>query len=141
MDVLRLSEAMAQEMIDHAQAEYPKEACGILGGSDGSPTKLYRLTNVDPDPVMRYNADPKELKHVTDDIYDRDEDVVAIYHSHTHSPAFPSATDVDRAFYPESFYVLVSLQDRQHPDLRSFRIIEGKITETKVERIPDGQVN
>ena len=141
MDVLRLSEAMAQEMIDHAQAEYPKEACGILGGSDDAPTKLYRLTNVDPDPVMRYNADPKELKHVTDDIYDRDEDVVAIYHSHTHSPAFPSATDVDRAFYPESFYVLVSLQDRQHPDLRAFRIIEGKITETKVERVPDGRVN
>jgi len=141
VDVLRLSEAMAQEMIDHAQAEYPKEACGILGGSDDAPTKLYRLTNVDPDPVMRYNADPKELKHVTDDIYDRDEDVVAIYHSHTHSPAFPSATDVDRAFYPESFYVLVSLQDRQHPDLRAFRIIEGKITETKVERVPDGRVN
>ena len=141
MDVLRLSEAMAQEMIDHAQTEYPREACGILGGSDGAPTKLYRLTNVDPDPVMRYNADPKELKNVTDDIYDRDEDVVAIYHSHTHSPAFPSATDVDRAFYPESFYVLVSLQDRQHPDLRAFRIIEGKITETKVERLPDGRVN
>lgn len=125
-------------MIEHAQAEYPKEACGILGGADGEAMKLYRLTNVDPDPVMRYNADPKELKHVTDDIYDKDWDVVGIYHSHTHSPAFPSATDVDRAFYPDAAYVLVSLQDRQSPDLRSFRIIEGKITEMTVERAADG---
>lgn len=125
---------MAQELVDHAQAEYPKEACGIIGGSDGAAMKLYRLTNVDPDPVMRYNADPKELKHVTDDIYDQDWDVVAIYHSHTHSPAFPSATDVDRAFYPEASYVLVSLQDRARPDLRAFRIIEGRITEMAVER-------
>lgn len=126
-------------MIEHAQAEYPKEACGILGGSDGEAMKLYRLTNVDPDPVMRYNADPKELKHVTDDIYDEDWDVVGIYHSHTHSPAFPSPTDVDRAFYPDASYVLVSLQDRQRPDLRAFRIIEGKITEMKVERTEDGR--
>ncbi len=126
-------------MIEHAQAEYPKEACGILGGADGEAMKLYRLTNVDPDPVMRYNADPKELKHVTDDIYDKDWDVVGIYHSHTHSPAFPSPTDVDRAFYPDASYVLVSLQDRQRPDLRAFRIIEGKITEMKVERTEDGR--
>jgi proteasome lid subunit RPN8/RPN11 len=130
---------MASEMIEHAQAEYPKEACGILGGADGEAMKLYRLTNVDPDPVMRYNADPKELKHVTDDIYDKDWDIVGIYHSHTHSPAFPSPTDVDRAFYPDASYVLVSLQDRQRPDLRAFRIIEGKITEMKVERTEDGR--
>jgi len=125
---------MAAELIDHAQAEYPKEACGIIGGPPGEAGKLYRLTNVDPDPIMRYNADPKELKRVTDDIYDHEWDVVAIYHSHTHSPAFPSATDVDRAFYPEASYVLVSLMDRQKPDLRAFRIIDGKITEIGVVR-------
>jgi len=125
---------MAAELIDHAQAEYPKEACGIIGGPPGEAGKLYRLTNVDPDPIMRYNADPKELKRVTDDIYDHDWDVIAIYHSHTHSPAFPSATDVDRAFYPEASYVLVSLMDRQKPDLRAFRIIDGKIIEIGVVR-------
>ena len=138
MDVLRLPEDMATQMIEHAQAEYPKEACGIIGGPPGSAEKLYRLTNVDPDPVMRYNADPKELKRVTDDIYDKDWDLVAIYHSHTHSPAFPSPTDVERAFYPEASYVLVSLQDRSAPDLRAFRIIEGKITEMSVVREGEG---
>ena len=130
---------MATQMIEHAQAEYPKEACGIIGGPPGVAEKLYRLTNVDPDPVMRYNADPKELKRVTDDIYDNDDwDVVAIYHSHTHSPAFPSPTDVERAFYPEASYVLVSLMDRSQPDLRAFRIIDGKITEIGVVRDGEG---
>ncbi len=129
---------MAQQVIEHAAAEYPKEACGLIGGPDGTPRKLYRLTNVDPDPVMRYNADPKELKQVTDDIYDHDWDVVAIYHSHTHSPAFPSPTDVERAFYPEASYVLVSLMDRQRPDLRAFRIIDGKISEMEIVRTQDG---
>lgn len=138
MDVLRLPEEMATQLIEHAIAEYPKEACGIIGGPPGEASKLYRLTNVDPDPVMRYNADPKELKRVTDDIYDNDWDVVAIYHSHTHSPAFPSPTDVERAFYPEASYVLVSLMDRQKPDLRAFRIIEGKITEMEVVPSSDG---
>ena len=130
---------MAQDMIEHAQAEYPKEACGILGGSNGAPMKMYRLANVDPDPVMRYNVDPKELKRVYDEIDGRGWDIVVIYHSHTHSPAFPSDTDVKLAGYPEASYVLVSLKDRQQPDLRAFRIIEGKITEMQVERTKDGR--
>ena len=130
---------MATQMIEHAQAEYPKEACGVIGGPPGIPTKLYRLTNIDPDPIMRYNADPKELKHVGDDIYDNDWDWIAIYHSHTHSPAFPSPTDVERAFYPQASYVLVSLMDRSNPDLRAFRIIDGKITEMDVVRDGEGE--
>jgi proteasome lid subunit RPN8/RPN11 len=130
---------MATQMIDHAQAEYPKEACGIIGGPPGVAKKLYRLTNVDPDPIMRYNADSRELKRVGDDIDDNDWDWVAIYHSHTHSPAFPSPTDVERAFYPQAAYVLVSLLDRSRPDLRAFRIIDGKITEMDVVRDGRGE--
>ena len=130
---------MATQLIEHAQSEYPKEACGIIGGPPGEASKVYRLTNVDPDPVMRYNADPKELKSAFDDMDDHEWDPVVIYHSHTHSPAFPSPTDVERAFYPDASYVLVSLMDRQKPDLRAFRIIEGKITEMDVVAGGDGQ--
>lgn len=137
MSEFRIPEAMARALIEHAQAEYPKECCGIIAGPPGEAREVFRLTNIDPDPVMRYNADPKELKHVTDQVYDRDWDIVSIYHSHTHSPAFPSATDVDRAFYPEAVYTLVSLQDRQHPDLRAFRILDGRIEELTVIREED----
>jgi proteasome lid subunit RPN8/RPN11 len=123
---------MTTQLIEHAQSEFPKEACGIIGGPPGEASKVYRLTNVDPDPVMRYNADPRELKNAFDDMDAHGWDPVIIYHSHTHSPAFPSPTDVERAFYPDASYVLVSLMDRQKPDLRAFRIIEGRITEIEV---------
>jgi len=128
----RVSEAIANEMIEHAQAEYPKECCGFLAGPSGIPRELYRLRNVDPDPVMRYEADSREVKRVFDEIYDRDWDIASVYHSHTHSPAFPSPTDVAKATYPEAVYALVSLADRQHPDLRAFRILEGQISELPV---------
>ena len=123
---------MIREIIEHAQQEYPKEACGVLAGPPGEPRVLHRLTNIDPDPVMRYNADPRELKRITDEIYDRDWDVVSIYHSHTHSPAFPSPTDVDRAYYPEAVYLLTSLSDRSKPVVRAFRILDGQVLEMEI---------
>lgn len=135
MDAFEIPEPMAAEMIAHAEAEYPNECCGLLGGDVSGPKQLYRLRNVDPDPVMRYNADPRELKSVSDQIYDADWEIACIYHSHTHSPAFPSPTDVERALYPEAIYALVSLQNLSNPDLRAFRIVEGTITELKVVRI------
>lgn len=128
----RIPAPMARELIEHAQSEYPKECCGILAGPPGEARELFKLTNIDPDPVMRYNADPKELKHISDQLFDRDWEFVSIYHSHTHTPAFPSQTDVARAAYPEAVYTLVSLQDRANPDLRAFRILEGRIEELPV---------
>jgi proteasome lid subunit RPN8/RPN11 len=128
----RIPAAMARAIVEHAQAEYPKECCGVLAGPDGEARERYQLTNTDPDPVMRYNADPKELKRISDEIFDRDWDIVSIYHSHTHSPAFPSPTDVERAYYPEAVYLLVSLADRARPVLRGFRIVEGRIDELQI---------
>lgn len=132
MGVFRLPESMAAEIVEHAQAEYPKEACGMIAGRDGVAVRLGRLRNIDPDPVMRYRADDKMVKQFWDDIYDNGWDLMCIYHSHTHSPAFPSPTDVERAFEPEAVYALVSLADRAKPDLRAFRIVDGNIEELEV---------
>ncbi|MHB8513211.1 MAG: M67 family metallopeptidase [Actinomycetota bacterium] len=134
MESWKLPEFMADEMIAHANLEYPNECCGVLAGDGSGPQKLYRLRNVAKDPVMRYDADPKELKRVYDDLYELDWEVVCVYHSHTHTPAFPSPTDVERALHPDAVYALVSLKDRQNPVLRAFRIIEGTITELDVVR-------
>lgn len=131
---LELSEDLAQAMIAHAQEEYPNECCGVLAGPDGRSKRLFRLANVDPDPVMRYAADPKQLKRVSDELFDLDWEITVIYHSHTHTPAFPSSTDVDRATYPDAAYALVSLADRGDPDLRAFRIVQGRIEELAVVR-------
>jgi len=132
VDGFAIPEHVARALIEHAQEEYPKECCGILAGPPGEVRELHRLTNIDPDPVMRYNADPRELKRVTDEIDEKDWEIVSIYHSHTHTPAFPSQTDVERAYYPEAVYTLVSLADRQDPDLRAFRILDGRIEELPV---------
>lgn len=133
----RIPAHLARAMIDHAQAEYPKECCGILAGPPGQPEQQFKLTNVDPDPVMRYNADPRELKTISDEIYDRDWEFVCIYHSHTHTEAFPSQTDVARAYYPEAVYALVTLKDRSAPAVRAFRILEGRIEELAVVESED----
>ena len=132
MPEFRLSEALARGMIEHAQEEYPKECCGFLVGPDGEAREQIRLTNVDPDPVMRYEADAKEMKRAYDELFDRDWEVVSIYHSHTHTPAYPSPTDVKLARDPNAAYILVSLQDRAHPEVRAFRILEGRIEELPI---------
>lgn len=136
METWQIPSSMADEMIAHAHAEFPSECCGVIAGDAGDAElrQLYRLHNVDPDPVMRYAADPKELKQVYDRLYEKDWEVLCVYHSHTHSPAFPSPTDVERALHPDAVYALVSLKDRQNPDLRAFWINEGTITELTVVR-------
>jgi len=128
----RIPEPVARAMIEHAQAEYPKECCGFLVGPPGDAREQVKLTNIDPDPVMRYEADPKEMKRVYDELFDRDWEVVSIYHSHTHTPAYPSPTDVKLARDPNAVYALVSLQDRARPEIRAFRILEGRIDELGV---------
>ena len=70
MDVLRIPDDMASQMIGHAQAEYPKEACGMVLGPGGDLVELHRLENVDPNPVMRYNVDPKKLLQLSHYLYD-----------------------------------------------------------------------
>jgi proteasome lid subunit RPN8/RPN11 len=132
MPEFRLPDALSRGMIEHAQEEYPKECCGFLVGPVGDAREQIRLTNVDPDPVMRYEADAKEMKRAYDELFDRDWEVVGIYHSHTHTPAYPSPTDVKLARDPNAVYVLVSLQDRAHPDVRAFRILEGRIEELSI---------
>ena len=128
---------IARELIEHAQAEYPKECCGFIIGPPGQAAEVRRLRNVDPDPVMRYLADSDEVKRVNDEIWERDWDVVSVYHSHTHSPAYPSQTDVTRAVYPDAAYVLVGLKDRGNPELRAFHILSEEVRELDVVTVDE----
>jgi len=128
---LQLTQEQAEEMIQHALAEYPNEACGLLGGKNGRVKKVYQMTNAEHSPVT-YRLDPEEQYRAMMDMEERGWDIVAIYHSHVASPAYPSATDVKMAYYPDSFYLIVSLANRERPVLRAFRIVEKKIEEVKL---------
>ena len=115
------------EMVAHAKAEYPLEACGIIAGLRGRAVKLYRTRNAEGSPV-RYVIDPREQLGVMREIEDRGWDLLGIFHSHTHSPAYPSQTDVQLAYYPDVLYFIVSLM-AEDPVVRAFRIVDGKVAE------------
>ena len=130
---LALPTAMRQEIIAHARSEAPRECCGLISGRNGTPERLYRLANLEPG-VTRYRVDDAELFRVYRDLDGRGEDVVAIYHSHPATPAYPSPTDVALAAWPEAFYVICSLADPNAPVVRAFRIVDGDITEANIVR-------
>jgi [CysO sulfur-carrier protein]-S-L-cysteine hydrolase len=125
---MRIPRVTVDEMVAHAREELPNECCGIVAAKDGSAVKLYRATNAEASPV-RYGLDPHEQYRIMSEIDDNGWTLGAIYHSHTRSPAYPSQTDVNLAFYPEALYLIVSLQQPERPDLRAFRIVDSQISE------------
>jgi proteasome lid subunit RPN8/RPN11 len=116
-----LPRELAEELVAHARSEAPNECCGMLAGRDGVAVRVHRARNTEASPFM-YVMDPLEQMRIMDDIDDAGHDLLAIYHSHTRSAAYPSRTDVELAFYPETPYMIVSLQDRDAPVIRAFRI-------------------
>jgi proteasome lid subunit RPN8/RPN11 len=128
----RLSKKQIDELIGHSKKEYPYEACGILAGKDGRVEKVYQMTNADKSPKT-FLMDPKEQLNVMKDITDLGMKMVGIYHSHIETEAYPSAHDVELAFYPEASYLIISIKDKDDPTVRSFRIIQEKISEEIVK--------
>ena len=132
------------DMVAHAKEDLPNECCGILAGRDGRVLKLYRMTNVEASP-FRFSMDPGEIVKVDTEAGDNDWELLAIYHSHTRSEAYPSDTDVRIAggtaeLWPEVRYVLVSLMDEDHPQVRLFQIADRAITEDQLDVISDGRM-
>ena len=128
---MRISREHVDEIIRHAREEMPNECCGIIATSDGGTVKVFRATNSEASPV-RYSLDPREQYEITMEIERQGWDLGAIYHSHTRSPAYPSQTDVNLAFYPDALYPIVSLAKTDAPDVRAFRIVDEEISEAEL---------
>ncbi len=128
---LVLDQSYIDEMIAHARADVPNECCGIIAGKDGRPMRLYRAINAEASPY-RYSVDAKDLLRIHRDADANGWDFLVIYHSHTHTEAYPSPTDVRLATWPDAYYVLVSLME-ERPVVRAFRIDNGTITEESIE--------
>ena len=126
-----LDAALVQEIVDQGLREFPNECCGLIAAEGGVPVKVFPMTHADASPVT-YRLDGKEQLTVFDELDERGWDLWAIYHSHTHSEAYPSETDRKLAFYPDSRYVLLSVADRDEPVIRSFFIRDGEVTEEEL---------
>lgn len=130
---LTLPQSMIDEMIAHAREDAPDECCGIIAGdADGRATKLYRAINAEHSPY-RYSVDTKDLLRIHKEVDANDWDFLVIYHSHTHTEAYPSPTDIRLAAWPDAYYVLVSLMDEANPVVRAYRITDGEVAEEPIE--------
>ncbi|MDQ3655372.1 MAG: M67 family metallopeptidase [Chloroflexota bacterium] len=128
---LILPPSIREEIVAHARDHAPRECCGVLAGQDGAPTHLHRLTNVEPG-VSRYLFDDEEFFRVYWEIENRGEELLAVYHSHPVTVAYPSETDVAFAFWPEAVYIVCSLAVEQAPVIRGYHIIDGDISEIEI---------
>ena len=128
--MLRIGRQAYAEMISHCWDGYPLEACGLLGGADADATLCYPTAN-DAQSARVYTVDPKGYLRADRDAEGRGRSVIGAFHSHTHTVAYPSPTDVAQAPDPEWHYVIVSLADGL-PVVRSYRIADGKISEEPV---------
>lgn len=124
----RLDRRTHADLIEHARSDFPYEVCGLLAGKDGRLVKHYRIPNAARSMTF-YNMDPQAMLAAMNEMDDNEWDVLGIYHSHTHTEAYPSATDVELAFYPDAVYLIVSLQDPDNPVVRAFDIVDGTVTE------------
>jgi proteasome lid subunit RPN8/RPN11 len=131
--MLTLDRASYDAIVAHARADAPDEACGLVAMRDGRPTRVIPMTNAERSPTF-YVMDSGELFQAFRSMRDNGEDdeEFVIYHSHTATEAYPSRTDVSIAAYPDAHYVVVSVRDPVEVELRSYRIVDGEVTEEEV---------
>jgi [CysO sulfur-carrier protein]-S-L-cysteine hydrolase len=131
--MLTIPKDLHDKIVAHARADHPDEACGVLPGPVGRdrPERFVPMTNAARSPTF-YEFDSTEQFQVWKEMDERDEEPVVIYHSHTATEAYPSRTDISYANEPGAHYVLVSTRDPDTTEFRSYRILDGQVTEEPV---------
>jgi [CysO sulfur-carrier protein]-S-L-cysteine hydrolase len=132
--VLRIAQSTYDDIVAHARRDHPDEACGVVAGPAGTdrPERFVPMLNAARSPTF-YELDPGDLLRLYREMDDRDEEPVVIYHSHTATEAYPSRTDISLAQEPGAHYVLVSTREPGSVEFRSYRILDGQVTEEEVD--------
>ena len=125
MKALVIPKDVYHAMVAHCIEGMPNEACGFIGaktdGRQRAATRLYPMTNAAASPVF-YRPDDREMLAALKDMDERDLDVASIFHSHVATRAYPSPTDVREAHYPDTVFVIVSFEERDHPYSKGYLI-------------------
>ncbi len=132
--MLSIDRAIRDAIVEHARRDHPDEACGVVAGAAGSdvPSRHIPMLNAARSPTF-YEFDSTDLLKLYQEMDANDEEPVVVYHSHTATEAYPSRTDISYASEPNAHYVLVSTREPDATDFRSFRIVDGVVTEEEVE--------
>jgi len=129
---MRISQAMIDEMVAHARADLPNECCGMIGGAGGEASVVIPVANAAASP-LRFEMDPQGQYDAIKAIEDDGGEMLAIYHSHTKSAAYPSQTDVNQAVnWPDAIYVIVSLEDLEAPAVKAYWLKDLKIADAEL---------
>lgn len=130
---MRIAQALIDEIVAHAREDLPNECCGLIGGTDGVAETAYRARNEFATPFSYRVSSDDQYRIVEKEMRGKGEELLAIYHSHTKSPAYPSQTDLNEAVsWPEQVYLIVSLADPESPDLKAFWLKDNKIAEAEL---------
>lgn len=129
--VLLLPVDVYELMVAHCLDGYPLEACGLLAGNADQVTLGYPTANAAASSRV-YTVEPRDLLRADRDAEAHGAELIGVWHSHTHTDAYPSPTDIAQAPDPNWHYVLISLRDVE-PVLRSYRVVDGVVTEEPVE--------
>jgi proteasome lid subunit RPN8/RPN11 len=135
--MLVIATATVDEIVAHARRDHPHQACGVVAGPAGSdrPERFVPMVNAARSPTF-YEFDSLDLLKLYREMDDRDEEPVVVYHSHTATEAYPSRTDIAYASEPGAHYVLVSTREPDTVEFRSYRIVDGIVTEEEVRVVP-----
>ena len=129
---MRISRELIDEMVAHARTDLPNECCGMVGGADGEASVAIPVKNAAASP-LRFEMDPQGQYNALKAIEDEGGEMLAIYHSHTKSAAYPSQTDVNQAVnWPDAIYVIVSLEDEDNPDVKAYWLKDLKIADAEL---------
>lgn len=138
--VVVLTHVQIDEIVAHAREHPDQEVCGVLGGRDDRIEAVYRARNVADTPRIRFEMDSRDIFSALKALDDQSLDLIGFYHSHTHTQAFPSPTDVamwTATWGPDALCFICSLMEEDHPVLRAFRIAgNGQVSEERIA--PEG---
>ncbi len=123
---IAIPRALVNQMLHHAQLCPDQEVCGLVGANNQNPVRCYPIRNIADNPSTHYEMDPSEQFAVMRKMKNSGEELFAIYHSHPHSNAQPSPTDIDMANYPEAVYLIISLNTKGVLEMRGFQLLPDK---------------
>lgn len=126
MESVKLSRQLIEQMLHHARLSPRLEVCGFITAKAGRARRCVAVPNVADQPGRRFTMDPASQIRVQRRMREQGEQLFGIYHSHPNAPAQPSATDLRLAAYPDALYIIISLVDPDAPEVRGFRIKQGR---------------